>query len=99
MRLRLTFELGDLSRRALGETLVAGVTGQRHGNATASQQEADLLTAGVLLDDRNLGQSKRQRPFCSPGNVRMIFAAEHAGLVGNRICLWRFWSWSCWSFS
>lgn len=53
MRLTLTFKLWDLSCCTLGQTLVAGVTGQCHGNATAAQQETNLLTAGVLLDNRN----------------------------------------------
>lgn len=52
----LTFELWDLSCCALWETLVAGVTGQRHGNATAAQQESNLLTAGILLDDKGRGR-------------------------------------------
>lgn len=51
----LTFELRDLSCCALGQSLVAGVTGQRHGNATAAQQESNLLTAGVLLDNEREG--------------------------------------------
>lgn len=51
----LTFELWDLSCRALGQPLMAGVTGQRHGNATAAQQESNLLTASVLLDDKGRG--------------------------------------------
>lgn len=53
----LTFELWDLSCRTLGQTLMAGVTGQSHGNATAAQQKSDLLTAGILLDDRGRGES------------------------------------------
>lgn len=48
----LTFELWDLSCCALRQTLVTGVAGQRHGNATAAQQESNLLTAGILLDDK-----------------------------------------------
>ncbi|TNN23403.1 hypothetical protein EYF80_066476 [Liparis tanakae] len=53
-----TFELGDLPGGALGEALVTGVAGQRHGNATAAQQEANLLTAGILLDDTGRGRGK-----------------------------------------
>lgn len=55
MTFTLTFELWDLSCCALGQTLVAGVAGQRHGNATATQQESNLLTAGILLDNIVMG--------------------------------------------
>lgn len=58
----LTFELRDLSCGALRESLVAGVTGQRHGNATAAQQESNLLTAGILLEDKGRGRI-RPRPL------------------------------------
>lgn len=51
MTFPLTFELWDLSCCALGKTLMAGITGQRHSNATAAQQESNLLAAGILLDD------------------------------------------------
>lgn len=37
MILTLTFELWDLSCCTLGQTLVAGIAGQRHGNAAAAQ--------------------------------------------------------------
>lgn len=52
MMFTLTFELWDLSCCTLGQALVASVTGQRHGNAATAQQESDLLTAGILLDDK-----------------------------------------------
>lgn len=57
----LTFELRDLSCCALGKTLVAGITGQRHGNATAAQQESNLLAAGVLLVDRKTRKYQEQK--------------------------------------
>lgn len=55
MSFTLTFELWDLACCTLGQTLMAGVTGQGHGNATAAQQEPNLLTAGILLDDKGGG--------------------------------------------
>lgn len=54
----LTFELWDLSCCTLGQTFMAGVTGQRHGHATAAQQESDLLTAGILLDGTGRRESR-----------------------------------------
>lgn len=54
----LTFELRDLACCALWQTLVTGVAGQRHGNAAAPQQESNLLTAGILLDDTGGGAVK-----------------------------------------
>jgi len=38
---------------------MAGVTGQRHGNATAAQQESNLLAAGILLDDTKGEQTEK----------------------------------------
>lgn len=39
---------------------MAGVAGQRHGNATAAQQESDLLAAGVLLDEGGGGEQQAE---------------------------------------
>lgn len=45
-----TFELWDLSCCTLGQTLMAGITGQSHSNPTAAQQKSNLLTTSILLD-------------------------------------------------
>lgn len=63
----LTFELWDLPRCTLGQALVTGIAGQRHGNTTAAQQETNLLAAGVLLGETGRGK----RP------VILIFIQQH----------------------
>lgn len=75
MTFTLTFELWDLSCCALGKTFVAGVTGQRHGNAAATQQESNLLTASILLGNMVMGGvrggqvvSNNKKKYCSIGS-------------------------------
>lgn len=53
MTFALTFELRDLARCALGQALMAGIAGQRHGNAAAAQQKPDLLTPSILPDHQS----------------------------------------------
>lgn len=83
----LTFELWDLSCCALGQPFVAGVAGQRHGHATAAQEEADLLTACILLDDK---QRERGRGG-EGGRLTQRFTSKVKTLSLKRSCrkTWR----------
>lgn len=42
---------------------MAGITGQRHSNATAAQQESNLLAAGILLDDTEHDERNKADAF------------------------------------
>lgn len=56
-----TFELWDLPGGALGQPLVAGIAGQRHGNAAAAQQKPNLLTTGILRTTEQTGEGRQRR--------------------------------------
>lgn len=42
---------------------MAGITGQRHSNATAAQQESNLLAAGILLVDTEHDEKNKVDAF------------------------------------
>lgn len=60
----LTFELDDLSVWCLGQPFETHLTGQRQTDATAAQQEANLLAACVLRRETRVKilMTHRERP-------------------------------------
>lgn len=65
-----TFELRYLPRGALGQPFMASVTRQGHSDATAPEQEADLLTPGVLVGEREREREEKPRKDITAGAQR-----------------------------